>query len=91
MNSELDEEFIALFTKLPERVKHTARKNYRLWKEDPGHPGLEFKAVAGVDNVYSVCVGIGWRDLGVLRAEDNTIVWFWIGPHQEYDKLLKML
>lgn len=69
MNSELDEEFIALFTKLPERVKHTARKNYRLWKEDPGHPGLEFKAVAGVDNVYSVCVGIGWRDLGVLRAE----------------------
>ncbi len=40
--------------------------------------------------VYSVRAGIGWRAVGVMKDAD-TIVWFWIGPHSEYDKLLKNL
>ncbi len=91
MNSELDEEFIELFGLLPERVRRTARKNYQLWKGNPNHPSLEFKLIRASANTYSVRVGIGWRALGVLREEDNTIVWFWIGPHKVYDKLLKNL
>jgi hypothetical protein len=31
-------------------------------------------------------VGLGHRVLGQLDGED--IVWFWIGTHAEYDKLL---
>ncbi len=30
MRSELDEDFIKLFAKLPERVQKSARKNYQL-------------------------------------------------------------
>jgi len=40
--------------------------------------------------VYAVWVGIGWRAVGIMKDLD-TIVWFWIGSHSEYDKLLKNL
>lgn len=91
MKSELTAEFIELFSELPERVQRTARKNYRLWKKNPDHPSLEFKRVKGTTNTFAVRVGIGWRAVGVLREKDNTMVWFWIGSHAEYDKLLKSL
>ncbi|MFZ4524327.1 MAG: hypothetical protein ACOYOE_01945 [Chlorobium sp.] len=90
MKSELTREFLKCFRNLPERVKQTARKNYRLWKQSPRHPGLEFKKVNTSMPVYSVRAGIGWRAMGVMKNSD-TIVWFWIGPHSEYDKLLKNL
>ena len=90
MRSELDEEFIELFAKLPERVQKAARKNYQLWQQDPNHPSLEFKKVNAKQSVYSIRVGIGWRAVGV-KQDSQTIIWFWIGSHGEYDNLLKEL
>ena len=90
MRSELTREFVVRFGELPERVKRTARKNYRLWKQNPGHPGVEFKRLNTSMPVYSVRVGIGWRAVGVMKDPD-AIVWFWIGPHSEYERLLKNL
>lgn len=90
MKSELTDDFVKCFAKLPEIVKQTARKNYKLWKQNPTHPSLEFKKLDTKETVYSVRVGIGWRAVGVLKKPD-TIVWFWIGSHGEYDKLLKRL
>lgn len=91
MNSELNPDFIKRFARLPERVKRTARKNYKLWKANPHHPSLEFKHITGTKNTYSIRAGIGWRAVGVMKPDKNTIIWFWIGSHSEYDKLLKML
>jgi len=34
MKSELTDEFIECFSELPERVKKTARKNYKLWQQN---------------------------------------------------------
>lgn len=62
---------------------------YIIWKENPGHPGLQFKQVHLRQPIYSVRVGIGWRALG-LRQKD-VIVWFWIGSHSDYGALLKRL
>jgi hypothetical protein len=90
MKSEITEDFIALFRKLPERVRKTARKNYRLWKDNPQHPSLEFKKLKTSLPIYSVRAGIGWRAVGMMKDSD-TMVWFWIGSHGEYDKLLKNL
>jgi len=90
MNSELTNDFVQRFAQLPERVKQTARKNYKLWKENPTHPSLEFKKLNTQEPLYSIRVGIGWRAVGVLKTSDK-IVWFWIGSHSEYDKLLKNL
>jgi mRNA-degrading endonuclease RelE of RelBE toxin-antitoxin system len=87
MKSEINPDFIELFQHLPERVKRTARKNYRPRKDNPYHPRLEFKEVNQEDHIWSIRVGIGWRALGKVKDKES-IVWFWIGSHGEYDKLL---
>ena len=87
MKSHLTERFIACFNRLPERVKESARRAYQLWRDDPHHPGLQFKRVGKRREVYSVRVGIGWHALGV--KDGDVMVWFWIGSHAEYDRLLK--
>ena len=56
-----------------------------LFRRNPAHPGLNFKKVDDRDKIYSVRVGLGYRALGQI---DEDIVWFWIGPYGEYDKLL---
>ncbi|MDG4597418.1 MAG: hypothetical protein P9F75_17315 [Candidatus Contendobacter sp.] len=40
---ELTPEFLERFRNLPERIKQTVRKNYRLWKQSLRHPNVEFK------------------------------------------------
>ena len=89
MNSHLTEDFVAHFRRLPRRIQELAQKNYRLWKRDPTHPSLDFKRVSRRNPVFSVRVGIGWRAVG-LRQED-TMIWFWIGSHAEYNRLLRQL
>ena len=48
------------------------------------HPSLHFKKIK---TFRSVRVGIKYRALGVEK--DSNIVWFWIGSHADYDKLIK--
>lgn len=86
MNSQVTEDFLACFARLPDSVKAQARKSYRLWRDNPAHPSLHFKRIHGHEALYSVRVGIGWRALGLL--EGNTITWTWIGSHPEYDVLI---
>ena len=73
-----------MYDKLPAEIKEQADKNYRLLKENSNHPSLHFKKI---EKYYSVRVSLRFRALGI-EAEDG-IVWFWIGTHAEYDKLLK--
>lgn len=75
-----------MYRDLPEHVRSAARRAYRLFQQNPSHPGLHFKKVDDETAMYAARVGIGYRALGKL--EGDTIVWFWIGPHSEYDKLL---
>ena len=89
MRSHLTQDFIACFGKLPDHIKRLASKNYKLWQTNPDHPGLRFRRVGRKHPAYSVRVGIGWRALGV--KQDDTMVWFWIGSHAEYDRLLGRL
>ena len=68
---------------LPSHVKQQARSAYTLFQDNPNHPSLNFKRVGQRRPVYSVRVSAGYRALGVM--EQNDIIWFWIGSHQEYD------
>ena len=90
MKSELTDEFIQNFKILPTRIQNKARKNFQLWQKDTNHLGLEFKKLKTTEAIYSIRVGLGWRALGVLK-DKNTLVWFWIGSHDDYDKLIKNL
>lgn len=86
MNSHITNDFLKLFRRLPDSIKNSARKSYLVWKDNHYHPSLNFKEIKTGTNIYSVRIGIGWRALGILR--DDNIVWFWIGSHAGYDKII---
>ena len=86
MRSVTTRSFRDAFRGLPEEIRERARKAYRLYRRTPSHPSLHFKIVNPRDSLCSVRVSLGYRALG--RLDGNVIVWFWIGPHDEYDKRL---
>lgn len=89
MTSSTTKRFRAAFAALPAEVQQRAKLAYALWTNDPAHPSLHFKQVHSRKPVYSVRIGLGWRALGLKRQD--TIAWFWIGSHAEYDTLLSKL
>ncbi|MEW5995492.1 MAG: hypothetical protein AB1744_14005, partial [Candidatus Zixiibacteriota bacterium] len=72
--------------KLPKHVRALARDAFKLFLSDPNHPSLDFKPVHPTQPIYSVRVTLDYRAIGV--RDGSTIVWIWIGPHSEYDKLI---
>lgn len=89
MISRTTEKFRALFATLPGNIKAQAKQAYQQFKNDPYHPSLQFKRVHSSRPIYSVRVNIDYRAVGILN--DNEIIWFWIGSHNTYDKLIKKL
>jgi hypothetical protein len=69
--------------RLPEEVRELADKNFALLRENPQHPSLRLKKIG---SFWSARVGLHYRVLARERAEG--LVWFWIGHHNEYDRLL---
>ena len=86
MRSRLTEDFVDCFQRLPREIQVLARKNYRIWCDNPTHPSLRFKRINKIEPLYSVRVGIGHRAVGLV--EGDIITWFWIGTHAEYDRLI---
>jgi len=86
IESRTTRSFRTAFAALPEEVQVRARRAYRLFCTDPAHPSLRFKKLEHAENVYSVRIGLGYRALGVLEGE--VVIWFWIGPHADYDRLI---
>jgi len=79
--------FWRLYASLPQEVQQQARKAYLTWKANPNHLSLRFKRVDEEEPIYSARVSGDYRVLGVL--EGDTVIWFWIGDHGEYERLLK--
>jgi mRNA-degrading endonuclease RelE of RelBE toxin-antitoxin system len=79
--------FWKYYNYLPKEIQEIADKNYEFLKLNPKHPSLHLKKVGKQKQLWSVRVGDNYRALGVEKREG--IVWFWIGTHEEYDKILK--
>ena len=60
-----------------------ADQAYERLKQDPRYPSLQFKKVG---HFWSARVGGHYRALAV-EVPDG-FVWFWIGSHADYDRLL---
>ncbi len=88
-DSLTDPSFWKAYRSLPAAVQTSAREAYRRFEEDPAHPGLQFKKVGKQRPVYSARIGLEHRALGVVTG--STVIWFWIGAHAEYDRLLKRM
>jgi hypothetical protein len=79
--------FWECYNTLPESLQRTADECYELLKTDPSHPSLHFKKLG--KKYWSVRAELSYRALGI--EVENGILWFWIGTHAEYDKLIGKL
>jgi hypothetical protein len=75
--------FWSLYNQLPTEIQEAADKSFDLLKSNPRHPSLQFKKIG---EVWSVRVSLAYR---ALAAEDpDGLLWFWIGPHDEYERMI---
>jgi hypothetical protein len=86
MRSRAVRSFWDCYDALPENVQRIAVKQYKLWLHDARHPSLRFKKVG---RYWSARVSDDHRAVGIL--DGDTVVWFFIGTHSEYGRLLKQL
>ena len=84
MRHRASRRFCTNYRALPVDVQRAADAGYALLKSDPRHPSLHFKKVSR--RLWSVRVGLHYRALAVEQSDD--LVWFWIGHHGEYDRLI---
>lgn len=83
MNYFASRDFWHGYNSLPAEIQKLADKNFALLQSDPTHPSLHFKKVG---RFRSARVGLQHRTLAV-EVEDG-LLWFWIGKHAEYERII---
>jgi len=63
MKSFTSRRFREAYGDLPDQVRLQARRAYRLFRQNPSHPGLNFKKVDEESNLYSARIGLAYRSL----------------------------
>jgi hypothetical protein len=86
MQSRTTRQFWRLLSDLPSEVQREAKRAYCLFLSNPAHPGLQFKKLEGEEDIYSARIGLDYRALAVMKK--GRVVWYWIGNHSEYDRLI---
>jgi hypothetical protein len=81
--------FWTAYRALPTDIRDAARKAYRLFRDNPYHPSLQFKRVHDREPIYSTRVTRAYRAVGLV--DNDKITGFWIGTHDDYDRLLRSL
>ncbi len=89
MTSHTTQRFRRLFADLPKAVQRQAKEAYAQFRINPYHPSLHFKRIHSTRAIYSVRITKDYRAVGVVQ--ENEIIWFWIGSHSKYEKLLKQM
>lgn len=87
MKSKTLPSFWKAYRKLTKDIKHHAKKTYEIWRKNPFHPSLHFKCISQEENMWSLRVSRGYRALCIF--EKDLVVWFWIGSHDKYDRLIR--
>jgi hypothetical protein len=78
-----------MFADLPQSIQAQTRAAYRQFESAPSHPSLKFKKVHPRLPIYSARISRDYRAVGQL--EGDTVIWFWVGSHADYDRLLSQL
>ena len=89
MKSRTTTQFRKMFSDLPEPIQGRTRKAYRQFMQDSNYPSLRFKKVHPKLPIYSARINKDYRAVGQL--EEDTVIWFWVGSHAEYDQLLDQM
>ena len=83
MNHYASPAFWAAYRALPAEIQALADRCFALLKTDSRHPSIQFKKVG---RFWSARIGLHYRALSVEVADG--VLWFWIGTHAEYDKIV---
>ena len=89
MTSKTTRQFRDGLAALPADIQRQADAAYKLFRQDPQLPGLQFKKVHAVEPIYSARITIHYCAVGVVTGD--VIVWFWVGKHDAYEALLRSL
>ena len=84
MNHHASPSFWTAYGELSRAVREHADANFDLLKRNPAHPSLHFKRL---DRYWSARVGRRHRALAV--EVDDGLLWFWIGGHAAYDRIVR--
>lgn len=84
MKSAVLPSFWEAYEPLDQEIKRRAQKAYQLWAQNSFHPSLHFKCINSEEGIWSVRITLGYRALGIL--ENDTVTWFWIGKHDDYER-----
>ena len=76
--------FWKCYEQLSPEARRLAKKNFALLKRDPYHPSLHFKQIG---RFWTARVGLEYRVMAIDGPQGP--IWCWIGPHDEYNDLLK--
>ncbi len=76
-------DFWHCYDALPQEIRKQADQAFEHLKQDTQYPSLHFKKVG---RFWSARISGGYRALAVENADG--LVWFWIGSHAEYDKII---
>jgi hypothetical protein len=83
VNHHTASSFWECYERLPLGLQRNADAKFLLLKSNANHPSLQFKPVG---KHWSARVSQGYRALA-LQVEDGYL-WFWIGNHDEYEKII---
>jgi len=85
MNDFASRNFWRLYNALPANIQELADKKFDLLKTGATHPSLHFKKVG---RFWSACIGLQHRALAV--EVDDGLLWFWLGNHSEYERIINV-
>jgi len=88
LQNYFSKKFSGFYQKLPLYVQKQADRAFEHFLLDTRYPSLEFKCVDQTEQEYAIRINKkGYRALGYLQGD--TIVWKWIGPHDEYIRRIR--
>lgn len=80
----LHDDFWECYGRLPQNVQKRAIRKVELLSENPRHPSLHLKKVK---TLWAARISDAYRMLAFERK--GTLVWFWIGKHDEYMRRIR--
>jgi len=83
VTSKTSDSFWSAYRALPVQARSQARKAFKLFTKNPQHPSLHFKELKGYPHIFSVRINRDYRVVGLRKGE--SITWFWVGTHAEFD------
>lgn len=84
MKHILDDGFENYRRELPEDMQERVLQKIAMLRENPRHPSLRLKKVG---KLWAIRINQRYRALA--REEGATLVWFWVGLHDAYERHIR--